>query len=105
MASREDRERDLRSDPTGNMESPFLEGELFVGESAPDWETRLSAFEGESPFLSAFPHDRTTSSTEREDWEAWEAPEEQTEQLVVEEETRSQPPILQPMNLSADCIR
>jgi hypothetical protein len=35
------------------LESPFLDDELFVRESAPDWEPRASVLVAQSPFLDA----------------------------------------------------
>ena len=45
----------------GNLESPFLEEELFVRETEAEWEPHLEALQSESPFQSAFDQDRTTS--------------------------------------------
>jgi len=54
MASRQEKDRDLRSYPKSDLESPFLEVELFVGESKAEWETSLAALETKSPFQRAF---------------------------------------------------
>jgi V8-like Glu-specific endopeptidase len=43
----------LSTDYTGDVESPFLDEELFVGESEEEWEPRVAALEAESPFKSA----------------------------------------------------
>ena len=51
MASKEEKDRGLRSDPRGDLESPFLAEELFVGVAEPGWEERMNALEMESPFL------------------------------------------------------
>lgn len=42
----------------GQLESPFLEGEIFVTEVERDLESRLKAVEAESPFLQAFEQGR-----------------------------------------------
>jgi hypothetical protein len=60
MASSEEKYRGLRSDPLGDLESPFLEEKLFVGESEPGWEAHLGALEAESPFQSAFEQGQTS---------------------------------------------
>ena len=52
MTLREEQGWALRSQPQRNLESPFLEEELFVRES--EWEAHLPALEAESPFLQAF---------------------------------------------------
>ena len=46
MVSRDEQLRNLLDD----LESPFLEGELFAGESEEEWEAHLAALEAESPF-------------------------------------------------------
>jgi hypothetical protein len=40
--------------PPRELQSPFLEGELFTGEAEGEWESRLPAFLPESPFQLAF---------------------------------------------------
>jgi V8-like Glu-specific endopeptidase len=40
------------TDYTGEVESPFLDEELFVGESEQEWEPRVAALAAESPFQS-----------------------------------------------------
>jgi outer membrane protein OmpA-like peptidoglycan-associated protein len=42
------------ADYTGKVESPFLDEELFIGESEEEWEPRVAALAAESPFQSAF---------------------------------------------------
>jgi|GEM_PF-6583142 len=54
MNSQEEKNRATHSHPLGNLESPFLEEELFVREAEDEWEARLAALEAECPFLSAF---------------------------------------------------
>jgi phosphatidylserine/phosphatidylglycerophosphate/cardiolipin synthase-like enzyme len=41
-----------------DLESLFLQGELFSVETEPEWEARLEALEAESPFLHAFAQDQ-----------------------------------------------
>jgi hypothetical protein len=50
----------LPSYPQGDLETPFLKEELFVGESEAGWEARVAALEAESPFQSALEQDQTT---------------------------------------------
>jgi hypothetical protein len=40
--------------PLDDLESPFLSGELFGGESESSWEAQLNLLQAESPFLRAF---------------------------------------------------
>ena len=54
MSSREEKERALPSYPRDDLESPFLEGELFPVEPEAEWEAHLAALEAESHFQSAF---------------------------------------------------
>jgi hypothetical protein len=54
MNSREEKDGALRSHPQRNPESPFLEEEIFDGESEDEWEARLATLEMESPFQRAF---------------------------------------------------
>jgi len=54
MNSREEKDGVLRAYPQGDLESPFLEEELFAEESETDWEVHLAALEAESPFRWAF---------------------------------------------------
>jgi len=54
MNSWEENDQRSRSGPRGDPESPFLGEELFAGETQPEWEARLAALEGESPFMTAF---------------------------------------------------
>lgn len=56
MNSREKKDRTLYSCSLENeeLESPFLEEELFTGESETDWEQRLASLEAESPFGQTF---------------------------------------------------
>jgi murein DD-endopeptidase MepM/ murein hydrolase activator NlpD/peptidoglycan hydrolase-like protein with peptidoglycan-binding domain len=76
MSSRDEQFRDLRSYPRGDLESPFLEGELFVGEVEAEGEPRVRRFQPESPFQRAFEQGRTSLSE----------PEEPEEEFVEEEE-------------------
>ncbi|MCI0601359.1 MAG: hypothetical protein L0Y60_17955, partial [Beijerinckiaceae bacterium] len=46
------------TDETGRLESPFLDEELFVGDSEEEWEPRVAALVAESPFQSAFEQGR-----------------------------------------------
>ena len=50
----------MPSYPQGDLETPFLKEELFVGESEAGWEARVAALEAESPFQSALEQDQTT---------------------------------------------
>ena len=54
MNSRKRIELALPSYPKNDVESPFLDEELFTGESEADSGSHLSALEAESPFLHAF---------------------------------------------------
>jgi monoamine oxidase len=54
MALQEEQDSGRRSHSLEDRESPFLQEELFGGETGTDWEPRLGALEAESPFLSAF---------------------------------------------------
>jgi uncharacterized protein YcbK (DUF882 family) len=54
MNSQKEKDRALRSYSQGALESPFIEGEFFVGKSADEWKVRLAALEAESPFKHAF---------------------------------------------------
>jgi murein DD-endopeptidase MepM/ murein hydrolase activator NlpD/3D (Asp-Asp-Asp) domain-containing protein/peptidoglycan hydrolase-like protein with peptidoglycan-binding domain len=54
MTASEEKNWALRPQPLEGLESPFLAQELFMGQGDEEWETRLGALEGESPFLSAF---------------------------------------------------
>jgi hypothetical protein len=42
------------NEQTGEAESPFLDEELFVGESEEEWEPRVAALAAESPFRRTF---------------------------------------------------
>ena len=57
MNAREERDQTGPSYPRGDLESPFLEEELFLGETEPGWEAHLAALETESPYLYAFEQD------------------------------------------------
>ena len=76
MNPREEQERALRSYPQGELKSPFLEEELFVGETEADWEVHLTALEAESPFRHTF---EQSSAIPLE-------PEEPEEEFIEEEE-------------------
>lgn len=54
MNAREDQERASHPYPQGELESPFLEEEIFVGEAEGEWQARLTALEAESAFQHAF---------------------------------------------------
>jgi len=58
MNSQEEKNRATRSHPLGNLESPFLEEDLFVGKSEGEWEARAAALAAESPFQNAFEQGR-----------------------------------------------
>lgn len=75
MNSREENDRLPHSGPRSALESPFLAEELFGGEAEPEWETRLTALEAESPFQFAFEEGNSTPF----------APEEPEEEFVGEE--------------------
>mgnify|MGYP007070662206 CR=1 FL=1 len=44
----------LPSYPQGDLESPFLQGEVLVQEAEPEWGPRLAALQAESSFQRAF---------------------------------------------------
>jgi len=69
------------ADYTGEVESPFLDEELFVGESEEEWEPRAAALAAETPFQTAFERDRP-----RIDPPEMEEPESFDEKLFSEEE-------------------
>jgi V8-like Glu-specific endopeptidase len=48
----------LSTDHTGEVETPFLDQELFVGGSEGEWEPRAAALTAESPFQSTFEQGR-----------------------------------------------
>ncbi|HSD58318.1 MAG TPA: DUF2272 domain-containing protein [Methanotrichaceae archaeon] len=61
MTAQKEHGRDGRSTSQGNLESPFLQEELFGGKTEAEWETHLSALEAKSPFLNAFEQGRTSA--------------------------------------------
>ena len=50
----QDKQRRGSPPPEGELESPFLDKELFVKEAEPEWEARLESLVGENPFTFAF---------------------------------------------------
>jgi monoamine oxidase len=94
MNSQEDKDGALGSYPQRNLESPFLEEELFVGDTQDEWEPRLVTLQSVTPFQHAFEQGRPTL-IEPED----------LEEESVEEEVRLQRPSGQPLPLplSPDC--
>ena len=118
MDSQQEPDRDHRSQAPRDLESPFVQEELFAAETETQWEAPLlSALEAESPFLNALQQDWTRLTQqeepesleepeeEREDEEETEEPshpEEPEEQFVEEESSH---PSLRPMTLSQACIQ
>lgn len=50
MSSRDEQDQQSAFESPFNLESPFLDAELFAQESEGEWEARLAALEMESPF-------------------------------------------------------
>jgi V8-like Glu-specific endopeptidase len=59
----------LSADETGEVESPFLDEELFVGASEEEWEPRAAALAAESPFVEAVTTTRGPADVELEEEE------------------------------------
>src|SRR5688500_17884826 len=74
MPSRDEQFRDSSPYPRGDLESPFLEGELLLGETEAEWEPRVGRLQAESPFHNAFEQGRTSfgESEAAEEEFAWE---------------------------------
>jgi hypothetical protein len=72
----EERRRDSSSQTNGQLQSPFLEEDLFLRETDDEWAAPLAGLEAESPFLHAFELDRASRSkpegSEEEDGETQE---------------------------------
>jgi hypothetical protein len=76
MNSQEEKDETVRPYPQRSLESPFLEEELFGGETEDEWELRLVTLQSETPFQHAFEQGRPTLIE----------PEELEEEFVEEEE-------------------
>lgn len=80
MNTRETKDRALHSSSSlEDLESPYLEEELFVEEAEAEWEAHLAALDGENLFRHAFEQDRAIFNE----------PEEPEEEFVEEEERQA----------------